>query len=750
MLRLARRGLILAGMRLADATGVAVVLGTTAVALLFTVGAPCAMAQGEVPSESVEPAARPTVKSVDIVRFETPPRIDGRLDEPQWSTAVRITDFEQWSPGNGAPPTEPTAYLLAIDNDNLYIGAEFTDSDPAGIKRAQLVQGQAVFNDDYVQFFIDPYNNKRTGYIFYVNPNGVQRDGLALGGMSFNMDWDGIWDAAAEVTDTGWTAEIAIPFKTLSFDPRNEVWGINLLRSIRRKREELAWSQRNRRITMDTTGEIRGMRDLAQGAGLDIVPSVALTQRDRIAIGQTSFVPKPSLDAFWRVTPALTASLTLNTDFSATEVDDRQVNLTRFSLFFPEKRDFFLEGAELFEFGGLSQNGRPFFSRTIGLSATGQPIDLDAGLKLTGSLGRYSVGALAVRQEANGTVPARDLLVGRAFMSLFEQSTLGMIVTSGDPTADRDASLVGVDLNLRDRQWLDGSVVEGRIWAQQSRTEGASDDSGAWGALLAYPNDRFDASLAYTRIERNFRPALGFVNRRGIRQLDASAEHRHRFTNGGTLFRSWLSGASLSSIDNDAGELESRALILTPFTLDTQPGDQISLDLARYTEVLPRPFLLPGGVAVDPGRYDFDRLRLYGSTAGFRKLAATFEFGFGDFYDGRRRDYRLGLQWRPNRHLFMSALYQINDIELPGRAFATRVYSLTGNVAFNVRWAWLNVVQYDNISGRLGLNSRLRWLPRPGQQAYLVVNYDWREDVVGNFQPFLAETTAKFGYTFRF
>lgn len=707
-------------------------------------------AQGEIPDEAVETAARLQVKSVDIVRFEAAPRIDGRLDEPQWATAVRITDFEQWSPGNGAPPTEPTAFLLAIDDENLYIGAEFADSDPAGIKRAQLVQGQAVFNDDYVQFFIDPYNNKRTGYIFYVNPNGVQRDGLALGGMSYNMDWDGIWDAAAEVTAAGWTAEIAIPFKTLSFDPRNDTWGINLLRSIRRKREELAWSQRDRRITMDTTGEIRGMRGLAQGRGLDVVPSIALTQRDQIAIGQTSFLPKPSLDAFWRITPALTGALTINTDFSATEVDDRQVNLTRFSLFFPEKRDFFLEGAELFEFAGLAQNGRPFFSRTVGLSATGQPIDLDAGVKLSGSIGRYSVGALAVRQEANGAVPERDLFVGRAFVSLFEQSTLGMIVTSGDPVADRDASLVGIDLNLRDQNWLEGSAVEGRLWAQQSRTDGVTDDDGAWGAFVAYPNDRIDASLAYTRIESNFRPALGFVNRRGIRQFDAVGKYRHRFANGGGWFRSWLSGASFTNIDNDAGELESRAMVLTPFTLDTQPGDQFSLDVARYTEVLPRPFLLPGGIAVDTGRYDFDRVRFYGSTAGFRKLAATFDLEYGNFYDGRRRDHRLGLQWRPNRHLYMAAQYQTNEIELPGRSFTTRVYSLTGNVAFNVRWAWLNVVQYDNISRRMGLNSRLRWLPRQGQVAYFVVNYDWREDAYGNFQPFLAETTAKFGYTLRF
>lgn len=726
---------------------------TTVVLLLSAaqaVLAPSGRAQVEIPDEPTVPTAGYRVKSAEVARFTSAPRLDGRLDDPQWATATRITDLEQYSPGNGAPPTEPTTFLLAVDAENLYIGIDFRDSDPAAIKRSQLVQGQAVFNDDYAQILLDPYNSKRTGYIFYVNPNGVQRDGLLLGGLSFNMDWDGIWDAAAAVTDSGWTAEISIPFKTLSFDPRNDVWGINLLRSIRRKREEIAWSQRDRRITLDVAGELRGMRGLRQGSGLDVVPAVAMTQRERLAIGQSAFVPKPSLDVFYRITPALTAALTVNTDFSATEVDDRQVNLTRFSLFFPEKRDFFLEGAELFEFGGLAQNGRPFFSRTIGLSATGQPIDLAAGLKLTGSVGRYSIGALAVRQEAHDAVPARDLFVGRAFVSLFEQSTLGLIATSGDPVADRASHLVGVDLNLRDQSLLAGQLLEARLWAQRSSNAGVSGKDGSWGMRLGYPNDRLEASVGYMRIEPQFRPALGFVNRTGIRQFDAVAKYRHRFANGGGWFRSWLGGASLTSIDGESGALESRSLVLTPFTLDTQPGDQIALDLARYTEVLSQPFFLPGGLRMTPARYDFDRVRLYGSTAGFRRLAATFDVEIGEFYDGRRRDQRLGLQWRPNEHLSLAAQYQTNDIELPSGSFTARIYSLTGNVAFNVQWAWLNVVQYDNVTGRLGVNSRLRWLPRQGQVAYFVVNYDWREDASGGFEPFLAETTLKLSYTFRF
>lgn len=284
------------------------------------------------------------IKGLQVARLSEAPRIDGRLDESVWAQATVISDLSQFAPGNGSPPTEKTEFLVAIDDDNLYIGARLYDSDPAGIKRSQLVQGAAVVNDDYFEVLLDPYNNRRTGYIFYVNPNSVQRDGLLFGGMSFNMDWDGIWEGRADVNEQGWTAEIAIPFKTLSFDPANDTWGLNLVRSIRRKREDIAWSQRDRNITMDVTGEIRGMGGLDQGRGIDVVPSMALSQRERFLANDSTLLPKPSLDVFYRITPSLAAALTINTDFSATDVDDRQVNLTRFSLFFSGEARFLPRG----------------------------------------------------------------------------------------------------------------------------------------------------------------------------------------------------------------------------------------------------------------------------------------------------------------------------------------------------------------------------------------------------------------------
>jgi len=693
-----------------------------------------------------QPAFSP--KSVVVPKISGRIELDGRLDDTEWQEAVKISDFQQFSPGNGEPPSEPTEFLLALDDDNLYVAVRFTDSDPAGIKRSQLVQGQGVFNDDYAQILLDTFNDRRTGYIFYVNPNGVQRDGLLLGGLSYNMDWDGIWQAASSVNDSGWQAEIAIPFKTLSFDRNADTWGINLIRSIRRKREEVAWSQRDRRITLDVSGELRGMRGREQGRGLDLVPSASISERENFIANSSSVIIKPSLDAFWRITPSLVGALTLNTDFSATDVDDRQVNLTRFSLFFPEKRDFFLEDSEIFEFGGLTQNGRPFFSRTIGLSATGQPIDLEAGARLTGKIGRNSLGVLAVRQESAGSFEAENVFVARGYRSFGEQSTIGGIITSGDPSGSGNNTLYGVDLALRDQRRY-GGLVEARAWMQQSSTPGRKGDEAAWGASLAWPNDRIEALLSYTEIGRDFRPALGFANRTGISEFLASYSYRHRFEKGG-LLRSWRHGVEASEIRDDAGGLESRRFVIMPFSLDNQPGDILSMGLERQTEVIRRPFVLPGGVHVPVGRYDFDRVRLYGQTAGFRPVAFNWDFGAGDFYDGTRGDARVGINWRPNRHWALGTTFQTNRLELQSGDFTTRVWSMNANYAFNIRWAWLNVAQYDNVSKRIGLNSRLRWWPAQGQVAYLVVNYDWREDARGDFQPFLAETTVKFTYTFRY
>ena len=338
-------------------------------------------------------------KTARMQRAAEPPVIDGVMNEEIWQRAPVIADLHQVTPVEFAEPSERSEVYILYDRDALYVGARFYDAQPQLINARVLRQGQPIGSDDRFFVHIDPFNSRRSGYLFGVNPNGVRYDGVFEGVTQRQFDWDGIWQAAAQVTADGWVVEIAIPFKTLSFDPSTTTWRMNFARNIERKNETIAWVSRNRNTDLSTMGDITGISQIEQGQGLDVVPSISVRDRRSVAGSTAESAVEPSVDVFYKITPQLNASLTLNTDFSATEVDDRQVNLTRFSLFFPERRDFFLQDVDIFQFGRIQQDGRPFFSRRLGISNTGQLVPLDFGGKLSGRIGRFDVGTLAVRHD---------------------------------------------------------------------------------------------------------------------------------------------------------------------------------------------------------------------------------------------------------------------------------------------------------------------------------------------------------------
>jgi len=323
--------------------------------------------------------------------------------------AALVEDLHQVFPQEYAAPTQPTRVRVFYTEDALYVGAQMVETDPGQITDRVLRQGQSLDVDDVFAVILDPYLDRRNGYRFEVNPNGVRWEGLFQNIIEVESNWDGIWEARSQKNDDGWAAEIRIPFQSLSFNPDSSTWGVNFNRIRRSNNENIAWMSNNREINPSTAGTATGLRGLRQGVGLDIVPSMTL--RRRRTYGTDGFTEndfEPQLDLFYKITPQLNASLTLNTDFSATEVDDRQVNLTRFNLFFPEKRDFFLNDADLFQFGSIGGNGnsatsrpsrenaRPFFSRKLGLSQSGAPVDIEYGGRVSGRIGRWNIGTLAI------------------------------------------------------------------------------------------------------------------------------------------------------------------------------------------------------------------------------------------------------------------------------------------------------------------------------------------------------------------
>ncbi|MHC5007676.1 MAG: carbohydrate binding family 9 domain-containing protein, partial [Planctomycetota bacterium] len=338
---------------------------------------------------SPAPAQGRDSPSLDVARTETPPVIDGVLDDPAWTDAPVIDELWQVEPVEGAPPTRRTEVRIVYDDDFMYFGVRCFDDEPDRIIATQLKRDGIQEADDRVEIVIDPFFDRRNGYLFSTNPVGARLDALLEANRLVLVNWDGIWYAGSTIDEQGWSAEIAIPFKTISFNPRTSRWSFNIERTVRRDNERIRWSspQQNKRLTsVADAGVLEGIEGISQGLGLDVKPWGKLVYEDEDA-GDDDVDLDGGVDVFYKLTPSLTLSLTVNTDFAETEVDERQVNLTRFPLFFPEKRDFFLQDEGLFEFGGIRRNPLPFFSRRIGLSPTGQPVDLIAGAKLTGRVG---------------------------------------------------------------------------------------------------------------------------------------------------------------------------------------------------------------------------------------------------------------------------------------------------------------------------------------------------------------------------
>ena len=712
-------------------------------------------------------------KIVNAVRTEVPPVIDGRLDDEVWSHAPVVEDFHQILPSEYDPPSEPTYVYVLFDENYLYVAARMPHSDPDSMTANVLRQGELFWGDDLFGVILDPFNDKRSGYRFQVNSNAIRMEALYQDTTRQLWDWNGIWEAGTSQDENGWTAEMAIPFKTLSFDPRNQTWGINFRRDMGISDERHGWVSFNRNQDPSSSGVITGLSELELGRGLDIVPSITLRQREDFTPGgRSEFDTEPSLDLFYKLSPSLNGSLTFNTDFSATEVDDRQVNLTRFNLFFPEKRDFFLRDSDIFRFGRLGtipggggappgtfsrpsqENGQPFFSRRIGLSATGAPVDLDFGGKLSGRVGRWNVGALAIRQAAFEDVEATDLFVGRVVANVLQESSLGLMVTNGDPRSNLDNSVVSADFRYFNTRLPGGRSLEGEAWFQKSDTEGLDEDDDAWGLRLRSPNTAgWRGGLSVKELQQNFNPALGFVNRRGVR--DHTAEIGYTWRLRAPYVRSIDSGLDAQRIDRIDGGLETQVLNFRLLELQTNTRDRYRLRHYATKEVLSEPFVIwdknQDQVVIPTGEYSFNETELSIVGGPQRKVFGNFDVRGGDFYDGERLQLSGAVNWRPSPHFRGTIDYEINDVELPGGSFVARLIQLKTDVIFSATLSWVTLFQYDNITESIGINSRLHWIPEAGREAFVVLNHNLQDfDQDNSFHSTGADLSLKYNYTFRF
>ena len=732
----------------------------TSMPVVYLVGA--GLCVGAAPAWVQEPPLPGTIKVTAATRTDDRITIDGRLDEGAWKTATLITDLHQILPSEFSQPSQRTEILVLYDDDALYLGARMHDDEPERVIAKVLRQGGQSWLDDRIDIILDTFNDKRNGYRFQVTPNSVREEGLFRGGDQMQWQWNGIWQASAAQNEQGWVAEMRIPFKTVSFNSDNDTWGFNFSRRIARNNESVGWVSRNQTQNPGISGELTGLTDLDQGMGIDLVPSITANSQRRFATGTEDSAFEPSLDVFYKVTPALNASLTLNTDFSATEVDDRQVNLTRFGLFFPEQRDFFLQDSDIFEFGRigrreerpifeqpLAENARPFFSRTIGLSDTGQPVDLRGGGKLSGRVGRWNVGALAIQQDAFEGVDSSNLFVGRMAANVLEESAVGFIVTDGDPHTNSDNRLAGVDFRYQNTRLPNGRIIESELWYQQTSTSGLDGDDAAWGVRLWSPNNTgIRGGFGLKEVQGNFNPALGYINRRDIRDTTAELGYTHRPTGG--YVRSVYSLATLQRIERLGGGLQS-AVARLQFFLENQTGDALSIGYREEKEGLLRPFPIARGIVIPAGDYKFNLADLSLSTSPHRRAVASLTIGRGDFYGGDRSIYSVELEWTPLRQFRAMVNYDYNDINLPQGRFVRRLVRFGVDAIYSSKLSWVNLVQYSNDSEVVGINSRLHWIPEAGRELFVILNHNLQDiDRENDFQSSFAGLSVQYRHTFRF
>ncbi|MDP2318166.1 MAG: DUF5916 domain-containing protein [Acidobacteriota bacterium] len=685
--------------------------------------------------------------------------LDGRLDEPAWARAVPATDFRQQEPVEGAAPSQPTEVRVVFSANSLYIGAELFDSDPSGIKGFQRRRDAGLGSDDRFMWVLDTFRDGRTGYFFEINPAGLLGDGLLRigSGGSINKSWDGIWDVRVRRHDRGWTAEIRIPFRTLNFDPRSDRWGINFQRTIRRLNEELVWSghRRNQGLFLPiNAGVLTGLRDISQGVGLEAKPYLAGNHSTREA--GTGADLDVGVDLGYSVTPSLRLAMTVNTDFAETEVDDRQVNLTRFPLFFPERRQFFLEGSSIYNFAG-SNGVNPFFSRRIGL-VSGEPVPVQFGARLGGQAGAWDLGLLQVRTGAQGVVPTEDFSVARLRRNFFAQSSIGAIYTrrasglAGDLELP-DRHTYGMDLDLSTAAFLGNKNLQFEAFFAghtESRLNEATTlgDRSARGIRLNYPNNKWQAHVSLREFGDAWNPAVGFAPRRGFRRLQPSVSWNPRPV-GLVNVRELQFQIFFEHLANLDGVLETRRLSAQPFGMRLNQGDNLGVEVANQFEYLAAPFEIAEGIVLTPGEYSFNDLKADLNTASQRLVSVNAEVQLGQFWSGTRRRGRLGATIRPSGALNLSAVLERQDVTLPEGAFATTLMRVNAAWTPTPFVALTNSLQYDNVSRVAGLNSRLRWILRPGSDFYFVYGHNWRSDA-GRYFTLSRGATTKVNYTHRF
>ncbi len=700
--------------------------------MALLLAAPHPLASQVVAVDRIDPDALPR-PSLEARRATSPIALDGNLDEAAWALADSTRGvFYQSIPNQGVPSAERTVVRVLYDRQRLYVGATMYDSRPEALVSAGMEQDFATQDSDIFGFALDTYLDRQNAFLFAVNPAGALFDAQAFNDQqSVNRAWEGEVEVATRITEYGWVAEIAVPMTTLRFRETEgpQDWGINFSRRIRRISEDSNWAPLTRQFRvykMSRAGTLTSLEGLGQGRNLWVKPFVNGVRSDGLRNDGSSEKLEGGFDLKWGITPQLTLDVTALTDFSQVEVDEQQINLTRFSLFFPEKRDFFLENDGIFSFqdarvrnfrtGSGPQNFKLFHSRRIGLSADRTPVPIAAGARMTGRVGDYAVGLLNMQTRDGPSHPGENFSVVRLRKNVLTSSDIGFMFVNREGTgrglADAYNRTFGADANLRlagGRMLLNSYLaVTDEPDANGDRTTGALE--------FAWRDPLWAASVLVKTVGDDFNPGVGFVARRGVRQgfVTLGAHPQPAIPH----VRELNPYVDVNLFSDLGWTLESREI--TPglgvaFLDSGMLTMEYSASYERFDSATPI-----AGVAVPAGEYDFGAFTAsYRSNLG-RKLGGTLAVTRGEFFDGQRSSVTGGVTLRPSAHLFVEGTAQRNHLTLAGRTFDANLFAGRLRYAHDTRTFLSAFVQYNEASDRLQTNVRFNLIHAPLSDVFLV------------------------------
>jgi uncharacterized protein DUF5916/cellulose/xylan binding protein with CBM9 domain len=696
--------------------------------------------------------------AITAVRTSTRPQLDGLLDEASWQAAEPASGFTQSEPYEGRPATEKTEIKLLYDDDNLYVGVYCHDEPSANIVVNSLKKDFPNTNTDTFEVILDTFQDTRNGYLFITNAEGAKRDEQVTDeGRTRNADWDTVWDVRSHMNGDGWTAEMVIPFKSLSFDETRseQVWGVNFSRRIRRKNEIDMWAPIPRRYDLtrlSLAGSLQGLEEIHRGRNLRVKPFVVGEVDKFFTRDHVVSKSKQGVDLKYSVTPSLTLDLTANTDFSQVEVDEQQVNLTRFSLFFPEKREFFLENDGMFQFGDIpgergpnrSKETQLFFSRRIGLSDDGTPIPIWGGGRLSGKIGKYSLGFLEMQTKdhykfvtdksgalVRQTVQGDNFGVLRVKRNILANSDIGGIFINRQASQGHDYNrTAGADANIRIHEYYTVNA-----FVAKTMTDGLKDKDLADKVTFLFRNNLWKVHTVWTDLQENFNPEVGFTQRTGTRFVRHRTDMYIRPKNS-RIVREYNPHAMVNYFMDENNQLVSKDNHFA-FQLFFQDGASLEIHYDPQFDRLDKPFEirkkpLSPAVTIPTGKYDFYFYSLELNSDPSKELVGTFALEKGTYYSGNRNTINLTGTFRPSYRFAVEPKYSLNRISLSGvlvNGVAGRSATFTSHLAssrisyyFSTRMYLSALLQYNSDREQLTSNIRFDLIHHPLSDLFVVYN----------------------------